>query len=165
MRKIQRTYMLEPAGSHGVWSLDDHQFLPFFWGSGQLLANAQIAPKSVRSREIVDFYAQDYLYLDAIKFVLSVKTGPFGEHSPTLNSIAELPHWEKVNGGLMKMYVAEVLGKFPVVQHQLFGPIFPFPGQNFDEAPAGDHHTSSSHGHGSHHTSHTSSTSSTSTSS
>lgn len=123
--------MLEPAGSHGVWSLDDYQFLPFLWGSGQLLANAQIAPKSVRSREIVDFYADDFLYLGAIKFVLTVKTGPFGEHSPTLNSIAELQHWEKVNGGLMKMYMAEVLGKFPVVQHQLFGPIFPFPGQTF----------------------------------
>lgn len=37
VRKLQQSYRMEPAGSHGVWSLDDYQFVPFIWGSSQLI--------------------------------------------------------------------------------------------------------------------------------
>jgi serine/threonine-protein phosphatase 2A activator len=43
-----------------------------------------------------------------------------------LYDISVVPNWSKVNAGLLKMYRAEVLGKFPVVQHLKFGNLLPF---------------------------------------
>jgi len=128
MRKIQKTYMLEPAGSHGVWSLDDYHFLPFYFGSSQLRGHPHIKPASVRNKDIYNTYAEKFIYLGMIKFINDVKTGPFFEHSQILDSIANTVHWEKVNTGMMKMYKGEVLGKLPVMQHFLFGSLISFDG-------------------------------------
>lgn len=43
-----------------------------------------------------------------------------------LNDISAAVSWEKIANGMIKMYQAEVLGKFPVVQHLKFGLMFPF---------------------------------------
>eukprot|EP01119_Soliformovum_irregulare_P000050 TRINITY_DN10041_c0_g1_i1.p1 TRINITY_DN10041_c0_g1~~TRINITY_DN10041_c0_g1_i1.p1 ORF type:complete len:304 (+),score=70.65 TRINITY_DN10041_c0_g1_i1:14-925(+) len=128
MRKIQKTYLLEPAGSHGVWGLDDYQFLPFVWGSAQLVGHSLIRPNSIHQKDMVESYADEYLYMGCIKFTTDIKKGPFGEHSPYLNDISHVPHqlWEKVNRGMLTIYKKEVMDKFPVIQHFLFGSIFPF---------------------------------------
>ncbi|KAI9486665.1 MAG: hypothetical protein EXX96DRAFT_50337 [Benjaminiella poitrasii] len=126
VRRIQKTYTLEPAGSHGVWGLDDHQFLPYVWGSAQLINHPRISPKSIQQRDLVDAFAGEYMYFRCIQYILEVKRGPFFEHSPMLNDISSVASWSKVNSGMIKMYVAEVLKKVPVVQHFKFGFIFPF---------------------------------------
>ncbi|KAG9075988.1 Serine/threonine-protein phosphatase 2A activator 1 [Ceratobasidium sp. UAMH 11750] len=140
---LQDAYKLEPAGSHGVWGLDDYSFLGYIWGSAQLRGKSRqpvvpsssshfssdkpgTSPSVVLQRPLpdppTDLYALSILRINAIK------TGPFHEHSPQLYSIASsVPVWRKVNTGLMKMYEAEVLSKRVVVQHLPLGePLMPF---------------------------------------
>ncbi|KAG4304307.1 hypothetical protein PORY_002282, partial [Pneumocystis oryctolagi] len=117
------TYNLEPAGSHGVWGLDDHFFLPYVFGSSQLsYVDVSVFPKDILDKNIVKQQKSENLYFGAINFINQVKQGPFFEHSPYLYDISGVEHWKKVNQqGMLKMYYAEVLGKFPVIQHFLFG--------------------------------------------
>ncbi|TPX62953.1 hypothetical protein PhCBS80983_g00224 [Powellomyces hirtus] len=126
VRRLQKVYTLEPAGSHGVWGLDDHQFLPYLFGSSQLIDHPRLKPKSVLQPDILAHFSNEYLYLAAIASIHEIKTGPFYEHSPILYDITAVPHWRKVNTGMLKMYVAEVLAKLPVVQHLPFGSLLPF---------------------------------------
>ncbi|KAI8341741.1 hypothetical protein BC941DRAFT_335073, partial [Chlamydoabsidia padenii] len=126
VRKIQQTYTLEPAGSHGVWGLDDHQFLPYVWGSSQLIDHPKLKPSSITNADMVEAMAGNYMYFRCIQYIGQVKRGPFHEHSPMLYDISGLQRWNKVNIGMAKMYEAEVLKKVPVVQHFPFGNLFPF---------------------------------------
>ncbi|MCJ1273146.1 Serine/threonine-protein phosphatase 2A activator 1 [Puttea exsequens] len=141
IRSLIQTYTLEPAGSHGVWGLDDHSFLPYILGSAQLgpaifptaptptegsLASAP-PPASVTTLSTVERERGRNLYFGAIGFIHDVKRGPFWEHSPMLYDISGVrAGWGKINKGMLKMYVAEVLSKFPVVQHFPFGSLFSF---------------------------------------
>ena len=121
MRRLQSAYLLEPAGSRGVWGLDDYSFLPFLFGSSQLVDHPHIRPRSVRYPEVLEQYSADYLYCDAVRWVLSVKSVSFAEHSPMLNDITSVKGgWAQVNAGLWRMYEQEVLRKYPIVQHFIF---------------------------------------------
>ncbi|KAJ7228184.1 hypothetical protein GGX14DRAFT_547402 [Mycena pura] len=125
--RLQDVYNLEPAGSHGVWGLDDSSFLGYIFGSGQLRDQTQIPVSAVLHPPLPD----TNLYFLSIMRIHQVKHGPFHEHSSQLHSIATgVPNWGKVNSGLFKMYEAEVLGKRVVVQHIPLGGLL-----QWDEAP------------------------------
>lgn len=126
-RLLQTRYMLEPAGSHGVWGLDDYSFLPFLWGSSQLLSSNRVLPNVIYDEEALGELRDEYLYLDAIAFIREMKTGPFAEHSRMLHDISGVNGgWKKINTGMIKMYRGEVWQKQPVIQHFLFGALFRF---------------------------------------
>ncbi|TCD61341.1 Serine/threonine-protein phosphatase 2A activator 1 [Steccherinum ochraceum] len=111
--KLQDVYRLEPAGSHGVWGLDDYSFLGYIFGSAQL-RDSDVPVSAVLHPPL----PPSNLYFLSITRIREVKSGPFHEHSSQLHSIAcGVPRWAKVNSGLFKMYEAEVLGKRVVVQH------------------------------------------------
>lgn len=166
VRKLVLTYTLEPAGSHGVWGLDDHSFLPYIFGSSQLTTHLPSdtsagatarqgleglgdvpKPGDIVQSSVVERERSRNLYFGAVGFIYDVKTGPFWEHSPILFDISGVQGgWGKINKvpfhcfsgghsllmnftqGMIKMFNAEVLGKFPVVQHFPFGSIFSWDG-------------------------------------
>ncbi|OBT86952.1 hypothetical protein VE02_04405 [Pseudogymnoascus sp. 03VT05] len=157
IRRLVLTYSLEPAGSHGVWGLDDHFFLSYIFGSAQYSPAIQDGepmpvegslpdapnPASVIKKNIVDQERKKNMYFAAIGFINDVKTGPFWEHSPILFDISGVrAGWGKVNKGMIKMYNAEVLSKFPVVQHFNFGSLFSFEHDPNAVAAAATVHTS-----------------------
>ncbi|KAJ8106105.1 hypothetical protein OPT61_g9760 [Boeremia exigua] len=112
VRRLILTYTLEPAGSHGVWGLDDHSFVSYIFGSAQLspaisspadvategsLANAP-NPADVAKLAAVQRERGRNMYFSAIGFIYDVKKGPFWEHSPILYDVSGVKAgWAKIN--------------------------------------------------------------------
>lgn len=73
VRRLQLTYRMEPAGSHGVWSLDDYQYVPFIWGSAQLAVNSPFEPSYFTEPNIIQRYKDDYYFIGCIDYINQVR--------------------------------------------------------------------------------------------
>lgn len=120
IRKLIMTYTLEPAGSHGVWGLDDHSFIPYIFGSAQLgpaIADVRSVPTEgsvvnapdpgdVVKADVVERERKTNMYFSAIGFIYDVKKGPFWEHSPMLYDISGIrAGWAKINKVCYSVYL------------------------------------------------------------
>ncbi len=125
VRAITTQYQMEPAGSHGVWGLDDYHHLPFLIGSAQLIGHESDVCKPCESFNKCDDPSMPYnLFMDNVVHVKSTKCkyAPFHEVAPILSDITcRSENWTVVCYSLMQMYKVEVLGKRPIMQHFFFG--------------------------------------------
>ena len=127
IKSLLNAYKLEPAGSHGVWGLDDYFHLIFLFGAAEQLGKSDEPVSALFSRicsslDSPQSQVDSSLFGTALTWSVKAKPGaPINETSPVLWSLAGVKDWNKVTLGLMRMYKGEVLGKLPVVQHLLFG--------------------------------------------
>jgi serine/threonine-protein phosphatase 2A activator len=127
-RHLQQTYNLEPAGSKGVYGLDDYHFLSFIFGAAELVNNnEEISPLAIQGDiRSVGELAKRFMFFDSVNYNVNSKNGQLAMHSPVLFQISNVPKWEKIAKGLIKMYEDEVLRKLVVMQHFYFGSILKF---------------------------------------
>lgn len=122
VRRLQLKYRMEPAGSHSISSMDD-QHVPFIWGSAQLSVKEPFEPNRFLETDVIKRYKDEYYFIGYIDHNQQVESGSSAEHSSQLESLSSLDSWEVINSVLIDKYEEEFLGKFPVIQHMLFGSI------------------------------------------
>ena len=133
-RVVQKCFGLEPAGARGVWALDPYQMLPFVFGSAQCVADPATdeaagwgVPGTLDLAEGLDAKADESMFYQCVLFVrdsTAHSNASFGVVAPILFNCHAKP-WHVVNRRLLRHFEAEVLGIRVVVQHMLFGRLFP----------------------------------------
>ncbi|ELQ76162.1 Phosphotyrosyl phosphatase activator [Trachipleistophora hominis] len=117
VRNLIYRFNLEPAGSHGPWVIDDYHFMPFLFGSAQLI-DTKLTFTDLFKKENAHL-----LYSEAVLFCIKhkcrfVKTD-FKKHSAALYSIKDID-WKSINERIMEMIEEEVMGRDVVTQHFIY---------------------------------------------
>ena len=123
VRLITCKYAMEPAGSHGVWGLDDYHHLPFLFGASQLIGLETATVHPSQMVETAPSLVNISLFADCIQFICETKGrfAKFEKVAPLLSDLLKSDSWSHACMSLMRLYKREVLGKRPIVQHFLFG--------------------------------------------
>lgn len=126
-RLVQTEYGLEPAGSRGVWALDDYQCLAFLFGSAQHSGSPAKADYALPSGDLIPLSGPEEaesLFFDALRFAAASKSGAsFARVCPVLFDLSHKT-WRQINTHILSYYEREVLGNLVVARHLLFGTLF-----------------------------------------
>ena len=118
IREIIQVYRIPPAGSRGVWGMDDFVLLPFLVGSGQLVGNKIITPKNVFA--LSKNYSQENILCMWIEYLQETKKDLFEESCQRLIGIQEYESFSDVLDQMMVIYEKDVLSKFVIVNQFIF---------------------------------------------
>ncbi|EKX73731.1 phosphotyrosyl phosphatase activator, putative [Theileria equi strain WA] len=109
VRVLLDRYTLEPAGSKGAWGIDDYQFLPFIFGSSQLMLCSEIPPSMSVDLAFVKQHRDNYMFMRAMEYKITVlKNVPLEIGSPMIHNIITSCTWNKINHGLLQLYINDV---------------------------------------------------------
>ncbi|KAM0673472.1 Serine/threonine-protein phosphatase 2A activator 2 [Gurleya vavrai] len=117
VRDVIYKYNLEPAGSHGVWGIDDYQLIPFILGSAELI-DSEYAFEDLLVQKNKDFvYAKALIFIQ--KHKCRRREVSFDMHSPILYKMRE-KSWLYNNVDLMNHFENDVLKSHAVYQHFIY---------------------------------------------
>ena len=81
----------------------------------------QYSPSCIHDENILSKSSADYMYLSCISHIKESN-----ELSPMLINISKVQSWDKISQGMLKMYQAEVIGKYDIIKQLKFGTIFKY---------------------------------------
>lgn len=110
-------FNIEPAGSNGMFAIDDYNFLPFLFGSAELIST------NLYFSDLFEKTNKNLMYAQAINFCQKhkcklIKT-PFEKHSKVLYDMREM-NWTQINEIVMRMIREKVFNRNVVMQHFIF---------------------------------------------
>eukprot|EP00917_Polyrhabdina_sp_WS-2016_P020817 GHVP01044696.1.p1 GENE.GHVP01044696.1~~GHVP01044696.1.p1 ORF type:complete len:296 (-),score=42.73 GHVP01044696.1:115-1002(-) len=124
VQKTQKRFCLEPAGSKGVWGLDDYQFLSIYFGTSQLINRPEFEPPEICFESaMIEQFCEESLYMQSLKYIQQTKIGTFEMVSPFLFDEVRGNPWEGVTEDLFCFYLNAVLSKHQAIHHITFGDI------------------------------------------
>lgn len=72
VRRLQLTYRMEFAGSHGVSSMGYNQYVPFIWGSAQLSVKEPFETNRFLETDVIERYKNEYYFIGCIDHIRQV---------------------------------------------------------------------------------------------